>query len=127
MLFGLLGGKAPKNALNNPIRKELEFGGEKLILETGRFAKQATGSIMATMGETMVLATVVSSREAKEGQDFFPLTVDYQEKFASAGRIPGSRDRREGKSSLNETLISRLIDRPIARCSQKHLQMIHKL
>ncbi|NMA32905.1 MAG: polyribonucleotide nucleotidyltransferase, partial [Alphaproteobacteria bacterium] len=113
MLFGLLGGKAPKNALNNPIRKELEFGGEKLILETGRFAKQATGSIMATMGETMVLATVVSSREAKEGQDFFPLTVDYQEKFASAGRIPGSRDRREGKSSLNETLISRLIDRPI--------------
>jgi len=113
MLFGLLGDKAPKNALNNPIRSEIEFGGEKLVLETGRFAKQATGSIMAKMGETMVLATVVSSREAKEGQDFFPLTVDYQEKFASAGRIPGSRDRREGRASLNETLISRLIDRPI--------------
>ncbi|MFA7187951.1 MAG: polyribonucleotide nucleotidyltransferase [Alphaproteobacteria bacterium] len=99
--------------MNNPIRSEIEFGGEKLVLETGRFAKQATGSIMAKMGETMVLATVVSSREAKEGQDFFPLTVDYQEKFASAGRIPGSRDRREGRASLNETLISRLIDRPI--------------
>ena len=113
MLFGLLGDKAPKNVLNNPIRVELEFGGEKLVLETGRFAKQATGSIMATMGETMVLATVVSSRETKEGQDFFPLTVDYQEKFASAGRIPGSRDRREGRSSLSETLIARLIDRPI--------------
>lgn len=113
MLFGLLGDKAPKNVLNNPIRAEIDFGGEKLILETGRFAKQATGSVMATMGDTMVLATVVSAKTAKEGQDFFPLTVDYQEKFASAGRIPGSRDRREGRASLNETLTARLIDRPI--------------
>ncbi|MCL2749352.1 MAG: polyribonucleotide nucleotidyltransferase [Alphaproteobacteria bacterium] len=99
--------------MNNPLSVEIEFGGEKLILETGRFAKQATGSIMATMGGTMVLATVVSSKNVVEGQDFFPLTVDYQEKFASAGRIPGSRDRREGKSSLREVLIARLIDRPI--------------
>lgn len=113
MLFGLLGDKAPKNVLNNPIRTEVDFGGEKLILETGRFAKQATGSVMATMGDTMVLATIVSAKTAKEGQDFFPLTVDYQEKFASAGRIPGSRDRREGRASLNETLTARLIDRPI--------------
>jgi len=113
MLFGLFGDKAPKNVLNNPLSVEIEFGGEKLILETGRFAKQATGSIMATMGGTMVLATVVSSKNVVEGQDFFPLTVDYQEKFASAGRIPGSRDRREGKSSLREVLIARLIDRPI--------------
>ena len=113
MLFGLLGDKAPKNVLNNPIRAEIDFGGEKLILETGRFAKQATGSVMATMGDTMVLATAVSAKTAKEGQDFFPLTVDYQEKFASAGRIPGSRDRREGRASLSETLIARLIDRPI--------------
>ncbi|MCL1892042.1 MAG: polyribonucleotide nucleotidyltransferase [Alphaproteobacteria bacterium] len=113
MLFGLFGDKAPKNVLNNPVSVEIDFGGEKLILETGRFAKQATGAVMATMGQTMVLATVVSAHEAKEGQDFFPLTVDYQEKFASAGRIPGSRDRREGKSTLNETLTARLIDRPI--------------
>ncbi len=113
MLFGLLGDKAPKNVLNNPIRTEVDFGGEKLILETGRFAKQATGSVMATMGDTMILATVVAAASAKEGQDFFPLTVDYQEKFASAGRIPGSRDRREGRASLNETLTARLIDRPI--------------
>lgn len=113
MLFGLLGDKAPKNVLNNPIRAEVDFGGEKLVLETGRFAKQATGSVMATMGDTMILATVVSAASAKEGQDFFPLTVDYQEKFASAGRIPGSRDRREGRASLNETLTARLIDRPI--------------
>jgi polyribonucleotide nucleotidyltransferase len=113
MLFGLFGDKASQNVLNNPIRAEVNFGGEKLILETGRFAKQATGSVMATMGGTMVLAAAVSAASAKEGQDFFPMTVDYQEKFASAGRIPGSRDRREGRATLNETLTARLIDRPI--------------
>lgn len=99
--------------LNNPVVVEIPYGDETLKLETGRLAKQATGAVLATMGETMVLATVCAEKTAVEGQDFFPLTVDYQEKFASAGRIPGSRDRREGKASMGETLIARLIDRPI--------------
>ena len=105
--------KSEKNVLNNPIAVEFKYGDETVRLETGRYAKQATGAVMATMGETMVLATVCAEKTAVEGQDFFPLTVDYQEKFASAGRIPGSRDRREGKPSVSETLIARLIDRPI--------------
>ncbi len=112
MLFGLIK-KDEKNHLNNPVAVEIKYGDETLRLETGRFAKQANGSVMATMGGTMVLATVCAEKTAVEGQDFFPLTVDYQEKFASAGRIPGSRDRREGKASIGETLIARLIDRPI--------------
>ena len=99
--------------LNNPIVVEIPYGDEVLKLETGRLAKQANGAVLATMGETMVLATVCAEKNAVEGQDFFPLTVDYQEKFASSGRIPGSRDRREGKASMSETLIARLIDRPI--------------
>jgi len=111
-MFGIFG-KSDKNVLNNPVAVEFKYGNETVRLETGRYAKQATGAVMATMGETMVLATVCAEKTAVEGQDFFPLTVDYQEKFASAGRIPGSRDRREGKPSTNETLIARLIDRPI--------------
>lgn len=99
--------------LNNPVVVEIPYGDETLKLETGRLAKQANGAVLATMGETMVLATVCAEKTAVEGQDFFPLTVDYQEKFASSGRIPGSRDRREGKASMGETLIARLIDRPI--------------
>ena len=113
MLFGLFGDKTPKNVLNNPISASMQWGDETLTLETGRFAKQSTGSVMATMGQTMVLVTVVAEKTAVEGQDFFPLTVDYQEKFASAGKIPGSRDRREGRASTAETLTARLIDRPI--------------
>lgn len=113
MLFGLIKDKNKKGALNNPISVSVEYGGETLVLETGRFAKQATGAVMATMGGTMVLATVVAEKSAVEGQDFFPLTVDYQEKFSSAGRIPGSRDRREGRATTAETLTARLIDRPI--------------
>ena len=112
MLFGLIK-KDEKTHLNNPVAVEIQYGDETLRLETGRFAKQANGAVMATMGGTMVLATVCAEKTAVEGQDFFPLTVDYQEKFASAGRIPGSRDRREGKASIGETLIARLIDRPI--------------
>ncbi|MCQ2562035.1 MAG: polyribonucleotide nucleotidyltransferase [Alphaproteobacteria bacterium] len=111
-MFGLFK-KDEKHVLNNPVTVEFQYGKEKVILETGRFAKQATGAVMATMGGTMVLATVCAERTAVEGQDFFPLTVDYQEKYASSGRIPGSRDRREGKASVSETLIARLIDRPI--------------
>jgi polyribonucleotide nucleotidyltransferase len=102
-----------KHILNNPVVVEFKYGNDTVKLETGRYAKQATGAVMATMGETMVLATVCAEKTAVEGQDFFPLTVDYQEKFASAGRIPGSRDRREGKPTVSETLIARLIDRPI--------------
>ncbi|MBR5904698.1 MAG: polyribonucleotide nucleotidyltransferase [Alphaproteobacteria bacterium] len=111
-MFGIFG-KNEKHVLNNPVCVEFQYGDEKVILETGRFAKQATGAVMATMGGTMVLATVCAEKTAVEGQDFFPLTVDYQEKYASSGRIPGSRDRREGKASVSETLIARLIDRPI--------------
>ncbi|MBR6838515.1 MAG: polyribonucleotide nucleotidyltransferase [Alphaproteobacteria bacterium] len=116
MLFGLLNKNnkdADAHPLNHPIAVEVKYGDETLRLETGRMAKQANGSVFATMGGTMVLATVCAEKTAVEGQDFFPLTVDYQEKFASSGRIPGSRDRREGKPSTSETLIARLIDRPI--------------
>ena len=112
MLFGLFT-KEEKTHLNNPVAVEIQYGDETLRLETGRMAKQANGAVLATMGGTMVLATVCAEKNAVEGQDFFPLTVDYQEKFASAGRIPGSRDRREGKASTAETLTARLIDRPI--------------
>jgi len=114
MIFGLKKNKdgAP-GALNNPVRVSVEYGGRTLVLETGRFAKQANGAVMATMGGTMVLSNVCAERTALEGRDFSPLTVDYQEKFSSAGRIPGSRDRREGKASTAETLTARLIDRPI--------------
>lgn len=112
MLFGLFK-KEEQTGLNNPVVIEIPYGDETLRLETGRFAKQANGSVMATLGGTMVLAAVCAERTAVEGQDFFPLTVDYQEKFASAGRIPGSRDRREGRASTAETLVARLIDRPL--------------
>ncbi len=94
-------------------RKEMEWGGRKLVLETGKIARQATGAVMATYGETMVLATVVGAKEAKPDQDFFPLTVNYQEKYYATGKIPGGFNKREGKPSEREILISRLIDRPI--------------
>ena len=94
-------------------RKSIEWGGRKLTLETGRMARQADGAVLATYGETMVLATAVFAKQPKPGQDFFPLTVNYQEKFYAAGKIPGSFPRREGAPSQKETLTSRLIDRPI--------------
>lgn len=92
---------------------EIEWGGRPLILETGKVARQADGAVMATYGETVVLATVVSAKKAKPGQDFFPLTVNYQEKTFAAGKIPGGFFKREGRPSENETLTCRLIDRPI--------------
>ncbi|MCC0025633.1 MAG: polyribonucleotide nucleotidyltransferase [Zhengella sp.] len=92
---------------------EIEWGGRPLVLETGKVARQADGAVLATYGETVVLATVVSAREPKPGQDFFPLTVNYQEKAFAAGKIPGGYFKREGRPSENETLVSRLIDRPI--------------
>jgi polyribonucleotide nucleotidyltransferase len=94
-------------------RQEIDWGGKKLILETGRVARQADGAVLATLGETTVLATVVSAKSAKEGIDFLPLTVNYQEKAFAAGRIPGGYFKREGRPTERETLISRLIDRPI--------------
>ena len=97
----------------NHFRKELDWGGRKLILETGKIARQADGAVMATYGETIVLCTVVGVKTAKPGQDFFPLTVNYQEKAFAAGKIPGGFFKREGRPSEKETLVSRLIDRPI--------------
>ena len=97
----------------NPVTKEIQFGDQTLILETGRIAKQATGAVMVTMGETMVLCTVVGAKSPRPGQAFFPLTVNYQEKTYAAGKIPGGFFRREGRPSEKETLTCRLIDRPI--------------
>ena len=94
-------------------REELDWAGRKLVLETGKVARQADGAVLASWGETTVLATVVGAKSAKPGQDFFPLTVNYQEKAFAAGRIPGGYFKREGRPSERETLISRLIDRPI--------------
>ncbi len=94
-------------------REQIDWFGRKLTLETGRVARQADGAVLASYGETTVLATVVSAKTAKPGQDFFPLTVNYQEKAFAAGRIPGGYFKREGRPSERETLISRLIDRPI--------------
>ena len=91
----------------------LEWGGKKLTIETGWVARQAHGSVIATYGGTSVLATVVADREEKKGLDFFPLTVNYQEKAYAAGKIPGGFFKREGRPSEKETLVSRLIDRPI--------------
>jgi len=94
-------------------RVELDWGGRKLTLETGRIARQADGAVLATYGETTVLATVVAAKQPREGVDFLPLTVDYQEKFYAAGRIPGGYFKREGRPTEKETLVSRLIDRPV--------------
>src|SRR6201996_3622540 len=94
-------------------RKELNWGGRRLVLETGKIARQADGAVMATYGETTVLCTAVANKTAKPGQDFFPLTVNYQEKTFAAGKIPGGFFKREGRPSEKETLVSRLIDRPI--------------
>lgn len=100
--------------MNNPIIKSFELGdGRTISIETGRLAKQADGSVLVSMGDARLLATVVSAKEAKEDQGFFPLSVDYQEKFASAGRIPGSFFKREGRITDYEILISRLVDRAL--------------
>lgn len=94
-------------------RVELDWGGRKLTLETGKMARQADGAVFATYGETTVLATVVSAKQPKEGIDFLPLTCNYFEKFYAAGRIPGGYFKREGRPTEKETLVSRLIDRPV--------------
>src|SRR5882757_9868971 len=94
-------------------RKELNWGGRRLVLETGQIARQADGAVLATYGETTVLCTAVAVKSARPGQDFFPLTVNYQEKTFAAGKIPGGFFKREGRPSEKEVLTSRLIDRPI--------------
>ena len=97
----------------NYFRKELDWGGRKLVLETGKIARQADGAVMVSYGDTIVLCTAVGVRSVKPGQDFFPLTVNYQEKAFAAGKIPGGFFKREGRPNENEVLTSRLIDRPI--------------
>ncbi len=97
----------------NYFRRELDWGGRKLVLETGKIARQADGAVLASYGDTIVLCTAVGVRATKPGQDFFPLTVNYQEKAFAAGKIPGGFFKREGRPSEKETLVSRLIDRPI--------------
>jgi polyribonucleotide nucleotidyltransferase len=97
----------------NIVKKSIEWGHDTLTLETGRVARQADAAVVATYGETSVLATVVYEKKAKEGQDFFPLTVHYQEKYYAAGKIPGGFFKREGRPTEKETLTSRLIDRPV--------------
>ena len=99
--------------MNIGIKKTLVTGGKEISVETGKLAKQADGSVVVRMGDTILLATVVSSPEAKEGVDFLPLTVDYREKFSAAGRIPGGFLRREARPSDSEVLIMRLVDRAL--------------
>ncbi|MBR9911358.1 MAG: polyribonucleotide nucleotidyltransferase [Gammaproteobacteria bacterium] len=97
----------------NPVIKTFQYGNDTVTLETGRIARQATGAVMVTMGETQVLCTVVGAKTVREGQDFFPLSVHYIEKAYASGKIPGGFFKREGRPSEKETLTSRLIDRPI--------------
>src|ERR1700757_1024564 len=94
-------------------RKSIEWGGRRLTMETGRIARQADGAVLVTYGDTTVLATVVYDKQPKPGLDFFPLTVNYQEKTFAAGKIPGGFFKRDGRPSEKEVLTSRLIDRPI--------------
>ena len=91
----------------------IEWGNATLTLETGKVARQADGAVIATLGETVVLCAVTAAKKVKEGQDFFPLTVNYQEKYFSSGRIPGGFFKRERGATEKETLVSRLIDRPL--------------
>ncbi len=102
----------------NPTKKTFAYGAHTVTLETGEIARQAHGAVIVNMDDTVVLATVVSARNVRPGQDFFPLTVDYIEKTYAAGRIPGGFFKREGRPSEKEILTSRLIDRPIRPCSR---------
>src|SRR5262249_62148330 len=97
----------------NVVREEVEWGGRKLVLETGKVARQADGAVVATYGETVVLATVVGDREPRPGIDFFPLTVDYQEKYFAAGKNPGGCFKREERPNPTRELVSRLYVLPI--------------
>jgi polyribonucleotide nucleotidyltransferase len=102
-----------RETIVNPVVKTFQYGNDTITLETGRIARQATGAVLVTMGQTTVLTTVVGAKKAKSGQDFFPLSVHYVEKAYAAGKIPGGFFKREGRPNEKETLTSRLIDRPI--------------
>ena len=106
----------------NAVKREFQYGNVPVVLETGRIARQASGAVMVSMGDTVVLVACVASRESRPDQDFFPLTVDYQEKTYAAGKIPGGFFRREGRPSEKEVLTSRLIDRPIRPLFPKHFK-----
>ncbi|MCB1587390.1 MAG: polyribonucleotide nucleotidyltransferase, partial [Xanthomonadales bacterium] len=95
------------------VSKQFQYGDHLVTLETGEIARQASAAVMVTMGDTVVLVTAVADRRVKEGRDFLPLTVNYQEKFYAGGRIPGGFFKREGRPTERETLTSRLIDRPV--------------
>ncbi len=95
------------------VKKEVEIGGRVFSIETGKYAKQANGSVMVRYGDTMVLVTAVAASEAKEGLDYFPLQVEYREKTSAAGKFPGGYIKREGRPTEKEILSSRLCDRPI--------------
>ncbi|MBC7203177.1 MAG: polyribonucleotide nucleotidyltransferase, partial [Pusillimonas sp.] len=97
----------------NKVTRSFQYGQHTVVMETGEIARQATGAVLVSVDDTVVLATVVAAKNAKPGQDFFPLTVDYVEKTYSVGRIPGGFFKREGRPSEKETLTSRLIDRPL--------------
>src|SRR6201988_5043698 len=100
--------------LSQPLQVSFDIGGGRMVtIETGKLARQADGSVTVRQGKCILLATVVANKEPKEGQDFFPLSVDYNEKFASAGRIPGSFFKREGRLNDYEVLTSRLVDRAL--------------
>ena len=99
--------------LNKQTLLSCDFGGRPITIETGRLAKQAHGSVLVTYGQTQVLVTAVSNAKPKPGQSWFPLTVDYQEKYYAAGKFPGGFFKRESRPSTDATLIARLIDRPI--------------
>ncbi|MFN2382053.1 MAG: polyribonucleotide nucleotidyltransferase, partial [Guyparkeria sp.] len=94
-------------------KQSFDYGQHTVTLETGEIARQASGAVMVTMGDTVVLVTAVVAPSADPGKDFLPLTIEYQEKFYAAGRVPGSFFRREGRSTEGETLVARLIDRPV--------------
>jgi polyribonucleotide nucleotidyltransferase len=112
-LFVFEQSKEKRKTILNPVKKTLMWGRHQLTLETGEIARQASGAVLVTMEDTVVLVTAVAARNAKPGQDFFPLTVDYQERTYAAGKIPGGFFRREGRPSEKEILTCRLIDRPI--------------
>ena len=95
----------------NPVQQRVLCGGKEIVLETGKVAKQADGAVWVRLGDSIVLVTVVSTKERREGIDFFPLTVDYQEKLFAAGRVPGNYFRREGRPTEKETVTSRIVDR----------------
>src|SRR5690606_40842243 len=97
----------------NKATKSFQYGQHTVVLETGEIARQASGAVLVSIEDTVVLATVVAAKNAKPGQDFFPLTVDYIEKTYAAGRIPGGFFKREGKPTEREILVCRLVDRPI--------------